>query len=75
MKSVRYAISPNGLSLSKAGIISISEIDFVFSVDIMTKQVRVKDDTHVSKVVESLRTHRLTVRYLSRPIQAQRNRS
>lgn len=62
IRPVGSALSPNGLPLNETGMISVSALDRILSVDVASKQVRVQAGARVSQVVEALRPYGLTLR-------------
>lgn len=61
LRPVGSALSPNGLPFNHQGMVSLSNMDNILSVDPKTMQVTIQAGARVSQVVEALRPHGLTL--------------
>lgn len=61
IRPVGSALSPNGLSFDERGMLSLSNLDKVISIDKANMTVTVEAGARVSQVLEALRTHGLTL--------------
>lgn len=61
LRPVGSALSPNGLSFQASGMINLTHMDKVLSVDPKTNRVRVQAGATVNQLVEALRPHNLTL--------------
>ncbi|CAM0950300.1 unnamed protein product [Alopecurus aequalis] len=61
LRPVGSGLSPNGLGLSRAGMINLALMDKVLNVDVKKKTVTVQAGIRVAELVDTLREHGLTL--------------
>ncbi|CAE8686870.1 unnamed protein product, partial [Polarella glacialis] len=58
-------LSPNGLALEKRGMLSMAQMDDIIEVDKKNMRIRVQGGTRVSKILDELQKHDLTLENFS----------
>jgi len=61
LRPLGSGLSPNGLALSRAGMVSLALMDKVLDVDVKKKTVTVQAGIRVAELVDALREHGLTL--------------
>ncbi|KAL3942975.1 MAG: hypothetical protein SGBAC_002926 [Bacillariaceae sp.] len=61
LRPLGSSLSPNGIALNEDGMISMVNLDQVLDIDTQNKTITVQAGITVSKVVEALRKHKLTL--------------
>lgn len=61
VRPVGSALSPNGISFSKGGMMSLANLDNILNIDKEKMTITVQSGARVSQVVDSLREHGLTL--------------
>ena len=65
IRPVGNALSPNAIGLSSEGMVSVSNMDRVLSVDVERREVKVQAGVSVGAVLHELRQHGLTLQNFS----------